>query len=196
MLTDEGLTIAKNGSHEALVYNAVPADTGIEQSEIMKTVPNAKVGFSKAMSHGWILVDKSSGKPVVRRKVDEIIDLVQQHLNCILRNEDSSVPEGTKQEYRKRKLIQEVVLKSLLLSKGPEFSLSIEKQETDLTADLLASGAWKEKKFKDYNFDALGAAPTAGCLHPLMKVRSEFRKIFIEMGFQEVSNGQGGKNMV
>ena len=44
------------------------------------------------------------------------------------------------------------------------------------------SGSWKDKSFKAYNFDALGVPPTAGHLHPLMKVRTEIRKIFLEMG--------------
>lgn len=44
-------------------------------------------------------------------------------------------------------------------------------------------GAWKEAKFKKYNFDAEGAPPNAGAFHPLMKVREEFRNIFFEMGF-------------
>ncbi len=47
-------------------------------------------------------------------------------------------------------------------------------------------GSWKEKSFKPYNFDALGVAPASGHLHPLLKVRAEFRKIFIEMGFTEM----------
>jgi len=34
-LTDEGKSVLEAGSHEALVYNAIPADTGIAQSEIM-----------------------------------------------------------------------------------------------------------------------------------------------------------------
>jgi phenylalanyl-tRNA synthetase alpha chain len=46
----------------------------------------------------------------------------------------------------------------------------------------LYSKSWKTKKFKDYNIDALGTVPESGHLHPLLKVRSEFRKIFIEMG--------------
>lgn len=184
-MTEEGKSVAENGSHEALVFNAVPAN-GIEQAEVMKNVPNAKVGFSKAMSSGWIFVDKKSGKPLIRRKVESIEDVVQSHLIAISNKDEKSVPDNLKEEYKKRKLIEKVVVKSLLLSKGSEFSLSIEKQETDLTADLLTTGAWKEKKFKDYNFDALGVLPTAGCLHPLMKVRAELRKIFIEMGFQEV----------
>lgn len=68
------------------------------------------------------------------------------------------------------------------LEKGPNFSTQIEKLEADLTSDLLANGAWKNKKFKPYNFEALGAALQVGHLHPLLKVRQEFRKIFLEMG--------------
>jgi phenylalanyl-tRNA synthetase alpha chain len=49
------------------------------------------------------------------------------------------------------------------------------KEETDLTAEMLASGAWKTAAFKPYNFNALGADQHAGALHPLNKVRQEFR---------------------
>lgn len=71
----------------------------------------------------------------------------------------------------------------LHMEKGPDFSTTVEKLEADLTSDLLAHSAWKTKKFKPYNFDALGAALQIGHLHPLLKVRHEFRKIFLEMGY-------------
>ena len=32
-------------------------------------------------------------------------------------------------------------------------------------------GTWQDQEFKAYNFDALGAPPPAGALHPLLKVR-------------------------
>ena len=44
------------------------------------------------------------------------------------------------------------------------------------------SGAWRNAQFKQYNFAAEGAMPSAGALHPLLKVRDEFRNIFFEMG--------------
>lgn len=68
------------------------------------------------------------------------------------------------------------------MKKGQNFVTKIEKPEADLTADLLVNGAWKEKNFKHYNFDAMGSALEVGHLHPLLKVRTEFRKIFLEMG--------------
>ena len=86
------------------------------------------------------------------------------------------------------------------MHKGPNFSTSLEKLETDLTVEMLTScvaisifihvtasylldrGAWKTSNFKKYNFDAEGIPTNGGALHPLLKVREEFRNIFLEMG--------------
>jgi hypothetical protein len=71
-------------------------------------LPNIKVGFSKAMSCGWIKVSKQGKDSFVTRKVDSITDIVQQHLRLILVDSTSQVDDEHKQEYRKRKLLQEL----------------------------------------------------------------------------------------
>ena len=48
------------------------------------------------------------------------------------------------------------------------------------------SGLWKSKNFKSYNFDAFGTPLSCGHLHPLMKVRTEIRQIFLEMGLAQM----------
>lgn len=68
------------------------------------------------------------------------------------------------------------------LQKGPAFALKVEKLETDLSFEMLQNGSWKDRPFKKYNFEADGVEPNAGALHPLLKVREEFRNIFFEMG--------------
>lgn len=186
-LTEEGKIVSEKGSHEAVLYRSIP-ENGIAQAEVMKTVPNAKVGFSKAMSLGWIYIDKS-GAPLVKRKVETITDTVQEHLNQIKKGIDN-LPDNVRNDYKKRKLLQEITIKSFLLSKGPQFATSIKKLETDLTSDMLLTGSWKHLEFKPYNFSALGQPPECGHLHPLLKVRSEFREIFLEMGFTEMPTNQ------
>ena len=47
-------------------------------------------------------------------------------------------------------------------------------------------GTWRGTAFKEYNFAALGRPPAGGHLHPLLKVRTQFRKIFVAMGFEEM----------
>ena len=49
---------------------------------------------------------------------------------------------------------------------------------------MLKNGSWATEKFKEYNLDAKGTQPKGGTLHPLLKVRKEFREIFLELGFE------------
>jgi phenylalanyl-tRNA synthetase alpha chain len=138
------------------------------------------------MSQGWIVIDKSGGAPIVKRKVDSIDDVVQQHLIDIAAGKSGNIPDNVKNEYKKRKLVVENTIKSFIITKGSEFTTTLKKLETDLTSDMLLNGSWKDLKFKEYNFEAKGAQPNAGYLHPLLKVRSEVASIFTQMGFVEM----------
>ncbi|XP_057201900.1 phenylalanine--tRNA ligase alpha subunit [Triplophysa rosa] len=184
-LTGEGCEIAEQGSHEARVFNAIPAE-GLPQNELMK-MPSGKVGFSKAMSNKWIRLDKGhEGGPRIFQTAETIEDRVREKLQLVRKGQSSKLQEKDKNELKKRKLLAEVTVKSYRITKGSDFSTTITKQETELTPEMIASGSWKEKKFKPYNFEAMGVAPECGHLHPLMKVRTQFRQIFLEMGFTEM----------
>lgn len=129
---------------------------------------------------------KAEGGPKLFRKVESIEDHVQQ---CLVQLQDmkmDGISDQQKKEYKNRKLIAEVKTTRYIISKGANFTTTISKPETDLTPEMIQSGDWKQKTFKPYNFDALGIMPTSGHLHPLLKVRTEFRQIFLEMGFTEM----------
>lgn len=49
-------------------------------------------------------------------------------------------------------------------------------------SELTSRGNWKAAEFKQYNFAAAGQPTEGGALHPLLKVREEFRQIFFDMG--------------
>uniref|UniRef100_A0A671Y4H1 Phenylalanine--tRNA ligase alpha subunit n=1 Tax=Sparus aurata TaxID=8175 RepID=A0A671Y4H1_SPAAU len=184
-LTEEGTEIAEQGSHEARVFSSIPLE-GLGQSELMK-LSFGKIGFSKAMSNKWIRVDKAhEGGPRIFRTVEKIEDQVREKLLLVKKGDMTQLEEKEKNELKKRKLLSEVTVKSYWISKGNSFSTTVTKQEAELTPEMIANGSWKEKKFKPYNFEALGVAPDCGHLHPLMKVRTQFRQIFLEMGFTEM----------
>lgn len=48
---------------------------------------------------------------------------------------------------------------------------------------LCSSDAWKKETFKPYNFNTMGLTVGGGHLHPLMKVRAEFRRVLMDMGY-------------
>lgn len=111
-LTDEGELVLTSGSYEVNVFNAIPSD-GIPQKELM-SLPNAKIGFSQAMAKGWIAIDRAANKVV--KKVDSVVDKVKENLTELKALNDQ-ISESDRLDYKKRKLIREVVIKSYLLGK-------------------------------------------------------------------------------
>lgn len=87
---------------------------------------------------------------------------------------------------KQRKLVSLVTRKSLKVIRGDGYAPKRVKKAADLTKEMLETGAWKTTTFKPYNFVTLGEKVGGGYLHPLLKVRAEFRKILMEMGFEEM----------
>ena len=59
-LTKEGEEVLTEGSHEFRVFDLIPPEGGIEQSSLMEACGDwGKIGFSKAMSHGWIMITRT-----------------------------------------------------------------------------------------------------------------------------------------
>ncbi|KLO15881.1 hypothetical protein SCHPADRAFT_870474 [Schizopora paradoxa] len=187
VLTAEGEQIAREGSHEARLWNVLPVK-GQGQPLSMKDLQqklgadSASIGHRNAFKNKWIVKDGDGFVKLVSSIQDTTKDL-------LLEVESSGTLAAGKKaldELQKRKLITIKKDQWYTVEKGPEFSVSVIKMETDLTAEMLASGSWKTASFKKYNFDALGAPTMGGALHPLLNFREEVRNIFLEMGFAEM----------
>lgn len=72
------------------------------------------------------------------------------------------------------------------LTKHIKFKRVFSKPEAQLTKEMLARGSWETTQFNTYNFNALGVPVGGGYFHPLLKVRAEFRRILMTMGFEEM----------
>ncbi|KAL1966570.1 hypothetical protein VTN77DRAFT_3981 [Rasamsonia byssochlamydoides] len=184
VLTEEGEDIAANGSHEAKVFEAVAAALdGLKISDLPGIVgkESAKVGQGNAFKRGWIKKDKD----VLRPNTESIRDETKEQLQII--KETQTYPDAKViADLKKRKLAATQKVISYKFTKGPKYAKEFVKEETDLTAEMLANGSWKTAKLKPYNFKAKGTPTPSGALHPLNKVRQEFRNIFFEMGFEEM----------
>ncbi|KAI9882536.1 MAG: hypothetical protein M1823_005715 [Watsoniomyces obsoletus] len=184
-LTEEGQLIAAEGSHEAKVFEAVrQAVEGLRIDHLPKLLgkESAKVGQGKAFKEGWIKKDKNG---LLVANTESITDTTREQLQTI---KDTRTHPDSKvlADLRKRKLVVMGKAISFSIAKGPKYAREIAKEETDLTSEMLANDSWKNLKFKPYNFKARGVPIPCGALHPLNKVRHEFRQIFFEMGFEEM----------
>ncbi|ORX80740.1 hypothetical protein K493DRAFT_242506 [Basidiobolus meristosporus CBS 931.73] len=182
-LTEEGKEISASGSHEVVVFNTIPeGPEGIAISELQAKLGNvAKIGQGKAFKNKWI---KKNGANLVRA-VEKVEDQTKEDLIVI--QETGSHPNAeVLKDLKRRKLCDKQKVTTYSVKKGAKFALTIQKQATELTYEMMQSGEWKNQTFKKYNFDAVGITPPGGHLHPLLKVREEFRQIFFEMGFTEM----------
>lgn len=180
--TEEGRSLVNDGSYEARLFNSLPKE-GRTVADIKASFPNANIALGATLKNKWV---KKEGEKIVPI-VDSVSDQVQAHLSAITTGAGHTLNEKVKADYKKRKLIKEIDITHFDVSKGSEFTTSVSKQEAELTKDMIESGQWKSKSFKPFNFKAKGKLDQrSGHLHPLMQLRSEFRSIFLEMGFTEM----------
>ncbi|KAG7571663.1 Phenylalanyl-tRNA synthetase [Arabidopsis suecica] len=187
VLTDEGKKYAAEGSPEVHYFLAVPAEGSISKDELQKklspsdwksTTSVFRIGSIYAVKNNWV----ERGKQV-SRKVQHVEDKVK---NLLLQIQEGMEPDEESLNYLKttRRLVEEKVWKGYSVKKGPNYAPKRMSFATDLSRENLQN--WKELEFKEYNFNAKGQPVDAGHVHPLLKVRKQFKDIFRQMGFEEM----------
>lgn len=186
-LTTEGHEIATEGSHEMRLLSIVESMGKLKLADVSKAMgASGKVGQQRAFKNGWIKKDGDSLIVGESISSSSLVDTTRAQLEAVASGNTTGLSEADLNELKKRKLVTKSKCISFSISKGPKFALEVSKVETDLTIEMLQSGSWKSASFKPYNFTAEGVPPLAGALHPLNKVREEFRQIFFSMGFSEM----------
>lgn len=180
-LTKEGQMYATAGSPEVQVFLAIPPE-GITLEELQKKIDASvfKIGRSQAIKNQWV----EMGKQLVTRKVHHVEDKVKDLL--ILVQDEKVIDPKDIDALKRRKLITSQTWKGYSIRKGPCYAPKRKKYATDLTRENLQRGDWKDLEFKEYNFLAKGQPVDGGCLHTLLKVRQQFKMIFLQMGFEEM----------
>jgi phenylalanyl-tRNA synthetase alpha chain len=110
VLTSEGITIARNGSHEFLFWSALSSSTPMKVMEVEAVLGKdvTKIGQGKAMKNKWI---KKEGDGFVRA-IELVIDTTQIELTEVETTGGHS-DDKVLSELRKRKLIEKKYVRRL-----------------------------------------------------------------------------------
>ena len=200
-ISEDGKEILEKGTPE---YTLVKELKKRGDSAVKKELETAlgekyiRLGFSASIKSKWIEYDKTKDLITLKIKdVDTSKDEALSQLRKFTENNDPSAynEELLKDYEKKRKFINRKQIKYYKVEKGPNFHQGVKKQEADLTTEILSEmlGELKENKdwsklyaFKKYNYQAEGKKINTGALHPLLKVRTQFREILLELGFNEM----------
>lgn len=134
------------------------------------------------MKNKWYSLDKATG--TFQRTADSAEDKDAEILKGIV--DGTITDKKITTIFQKRKLTQKKKQTWFVATKGTEFALQIIEKKADLTAEMIKDGSWKTLEFKEFNVKSLGKELPVGGQHPLMKVRTQFRHILLELGFEEM----------
>lgn len=196
-LSPEALEIVEKGSPEFRLWTML-ADGPLSQTVAQERLGGKEVmgvALANGMKQKRLALDKTNAEVMVKRNpaCTATEDTVRALLQSLQSSGGKSVHVDPKEadSLKKRQLATLGTLKVFEYTKGPNYAPQrAGKAATDLTRDMLQDGSWKTTTFKKYNFSANGIEVSGGQLHPLLKVRQEFREIFMELGFQEMNTQQ------
>ncbi|RNF17485.1 putative phenylalanyl-tRNA synthetase alpha chain [Trypanosoma conorhini] len=187
-LTSEAVKICEGGSPEFLLWELL-AEGAMPRADVAAKLGNeaTAVALANGMKAKIFTLTKNEGHVIVARSpgVSSFHDGTRVSLTRALKGEHVDPKDA--ETLKKRKLATLDNVKVFSVTKGPNYAAKRRaKAVGDLTKEMLQDGSWKTTEFKEYNLDAAGREVSCGQLHPLLKVRQEFREIFMELGFQEM----------
>ena len=163
-----------------LPADGTEVDRSVAEAEI--GADDFKAGQGLCAKNKWIKATKTTLARVAEVPQDDV-----QNILAALSSSGTRPDDKTVANLKKRQLVAVVTYKSMEVLKGPHFDVSGPRElEKDLTHEMLSDKSWETRSFKSMNKASLGLVPECGALHPLLKARSEYRQVFLEMGFQEM----------
>lgn len=171
-----------------------------------------KIGLSWAVKLGWISIEKVNGNRLVKLKVENATDLLNNYPPYILLSkinngfplskEDLVLLESLRKRGRiiKDRSVKEVKasltqvgLKALsmikeLFSIRNVLDIKNIKIVNELTRDIIVSGEWSNLYFRPYDVSAPVKKLIFGKKHPYREIIDEIREILIGLGFEEVTS--------
>ncbi len=187
-ITDEGEEYLKNGFPEENLYNILMEKKELAVNEI-KNYLNGK--YKIAMAN----LAKLGIKPVDGKLVynnNSLNNIFIESKKKLIEIKNKKYPEEKKiNEFIKRGLVKEKNNLTRIININNDGLNALKNYENNdyielLTPEILASGEWKNKKFRKYDLNSRVESINGAGLHPLTYLIDEIRKIFLDMGFTEM----------
>jgi phenylalanyl-tRNA synthetase alpha chain len=152
---------------------------------------------------GWL---RTNGWATIRKEKDTIIEITvkgkkalsevtdeEKLLRLLYEHPEQEIEKNTIKPLLSRKnVIKEKELITSLIAltehgkKLLETGFEVKEEISQVTSSVIKNSEWRQKTIRPYDIYAFAPALYGGKPHPLVKLISEIRQIFVEMGFQEI----------
>ncbi len=195
--------LSLKGLPEIIIFNILKDFGEVDLDKLKSLVASMetgdfKAGLGKLASQKIISITRSDGKRVVKllSRSSRYIDKVNKMVKLLLDNPngvdvaklDSEAKKIINELSKRPGIIIEKEIRKTFVSPGEKLEYVIKElgeEITSLTPEIIVSGLWKKKRFKEYDLNERVFIATPAKLHPIHELVNEIREIFLNMGFIE-----------
>ena len=153
------------------------------------------IGWLK--TNGWASIRKEKdtiieitdkGKKAISEitDVEKLLHLLHEHPEQEIEKDNIKTLASRKNVIKEKELITSTIILTEHGKKVVETGFEIQEEISQVTSAVIKNSEWKQKTIRPYDIHAFAPALYGGKPHPLVKLISEIRQIFVEMGFQEI----------
>ena len=191
-LTDEGKRFLETGLPEERAFKLADNKGDISTSDLISELgsKDGKIAIAQLAKLGI----KPVGGIISVKGRDSVKDIFRQRVLFLSGLPRSAASDSELLEhFRKREdIISEKKRTERIVGltdAGLKLSekVSTESQISEITPELLQTGAWRGKDFRRYDLNAPVERINSAVFHPLTFLKERVRRIFLEMGFTEMT---------
>ncbi len=191
-LTKEGENYAENGLPERRIIDSIDEPVSMEKLKNKYSPQLVGIATGWLLKKGWAKIN--DGKVIPQSKAEKGYDefLLEKLKSQSIDYKEAESNKEILKDLIKRKLVYEEEDKSRIVQITDsglallEEGIDLEEEITQITADLLKSGEWKNKKIRPYDIKKPAKKTFAAKIHPYQRLLNQMRSIFLEMGFTEI----------
>jgi phenylalanyl-tRNA synthetase alpha chain len=197
-LTDEGAAYAADGLPEVSLYRAAlalgadesPVSIGDAVGEAGLDGERVDIALSNYARKGYGTID--AGEVTADPDADPDADAEALALDAV--DADGETADGDALDALERRGLVErherTVREVTLTDAGVDALMAGVESAAgtgQVTPEMLASGAWRDAEFADYNVEADAADVSGGRVHPLRQAAERVKEVLVGMGFEEMA---------
>lgn len=118
--------------------------------------------------------------------IEKILQQLYKHPEQEIEKENIRPLCSRKNVIKERDLLTSLFILTEYGNKVLETGFEIQEEISQVTSSVIKNREWKQKTIRSYDIHAFAPALYGGKSHPLVKLITEIRQIFVEMGFQEI----------
>lgn len=190
-ISDEGREYLKNGLPEAIIFNAIRESGRITVKDCMAKLgqDGAKIALAQLSKLG---LKPRNGEITYNenQKIQAELKRRMDALESLSRGEE--IPDDIIEHFRKRENVINVRSRTIryvrINSNGKEYLKSHRDEEKidSLTPEMITSGSWKGRRFREYDLNSPVERISSASKHPMTYLIDRVRQIFLSMGFMEM----------